>query len=156
MVVTRTKPKSKWLPFADPRRLLFCLSAGLLIAASFTVATGPKKGEFPTSQILPVAQISGRNWRYDLNFPVYNYSAIQKLIQCESQGLNIARADSNSQTSWGILQFNGTSTWKEMEHRFNFYGDPRNPPEAIHMADIMISHGLVARWSCARSIGLSK
>ena len=53
--------------------------------------------------------------------------------------------------SWGILQFNGTSTWNEMERRFNFYGDPKSPPDAIHMADMMISSGLIGRWTCARS-----
>ena len=105
---------------------------------------------------IPVAQVAGKNWRYDLSFPVHNPSTIEQLIQCESQGQNISRMDSNGQLSQGILQFNGTSTWNEMEHRFDFYGDPRNPTAAIHMADMMISDGLVGRWTCARSLGLTK
>ena len=43
-----------------------------------------------------------------------------------------------------------------MEARFNFHGDPKNPAEAIHMADMMISHGLIGRWGCAHSLGLTK
>lgn len=104
----------------------------------------------------PIAEVSGKNWRYDLSFPVRNLSTVEQLIQCESQGQNISRIDSNGQVSRGILQFNGTSTWNEMEHRFDFYGDPRNPTAAIHMADMMISSGLVGRWACARSLGLTK
>lgn len=104
----------------------------------------------------PVAEVSGKNWRYDLGIPVRNPSTIEQLIQCESQGQNISRIDSNGQLSQGILQFNGTSTWNEMEHRFDFYGDPRNPTAAIHMADMMISSGLLGRWTCAHSLGLTK
>jgi hypothetical protein len=105
---------------------------------------------------MPVAEVSGKNWRYDLSFPVRNLSTVEQLIECESQGQNISRVDTNGQVSQGILQFNGTSTWNEMEHRFDFYGDPRNPTAAIHMADMMISSGLVGRWTCARSLGLTK
>ncbi len=140
----------------DPRRLLVYLSSSLLLTAGIALTIGPQKEAPALRKFMPVAQISGTNWRYDLNFPVRNHAAIARLIECESQGLNISRADSNGQTSWGILQFNGTSTWQEMERRFHFYGDPRNPSEAIHMADMMISSGLAARWSCARSLGLSK
>jgi hypothetical protein len=32
-----------------------------------------------------------------------------------------------------------------MEQRFNFHGNPQNPPEAIHMADMMISSGPIGR-----------
>jgi hypothetical protein len=108
------------------------------------------------SKTIPVAEVSGKDWHYDVTFPVYNSSSLERLIQCESQGRNISRTDSNGQISWGILQFNGTSTWNEMEQRFNFYGDPRNPSDAIHMADMMISGGLIRRWACARSLGLTK
>ncbi len=108
----------------------------------------------PQPPAAPIARITGKGWAYDLAFPVYNAATIARLIQCESQGLNVGRPDSNGQISWGVLQFNGTSTWQEMERRFHFYGDPRNPPEAIHMADLMISNGLLGRWSCARTLGL--
>lgn len=104
--------------------------------------------------VTPIARIAGKGWAYDLAFPVYNAATIARLIECESQGLNIGRPDSNGQMSWGVLQFNGTSTWQEMERRFHFYGDPRNPAQAIHMADMMISNGLLGRWSCARTLGM--
>jgi hypothetical protein len=103
-----------------------------------------------------VAEVSGKNWHYDLNFPVQNSSILGRLIQCESQGRNVSRPDSNGQISRGILQFNGTTTWNEMEQRFNYHGDPTNPAEAIHMADMMISNGLIGRWSCARTLRLTK
>ena len=102
------------------------------------------------------APLSGKTWHYDVSFPVHNAAIIARLIECESKGQNDGRPDSNGQMSWGILQFNGTSTWHEMERRFHFYGDPRNPPDAIHMADMMISSGMVGRWSCARSLGITK
>jgi hypothetical protein len=137
------------------REWLLCLSVMALAAAIATIDRSQHAAHSP-SGFMPITQIAGKNWRYELNFPVYNPSTIQKLIDCESQGLNIGRPDSNGQMSWGILQFNGTSTWQEMERRFHFYGDPRNPPEAIHMADMMISSGLIGRWTCARSLGLAK
>ena len=129
----------------DGRRSLLYLAIALLIVVMV-----------PHPKATPVAEVSGKNWHYDLNFPVHNPSTLGRLIQCESQGQNISRTDSNGQMSRGILQFNGTSTWNEMEQRFNFYGDPRNPPDAIHMADMMISSGLIGRWGCARSLGLTK
>ena len=146
------QPLAKWAPWSrvlqgvvDVRRSLLYLAIASLIVV---IVHRPKA--------IPVAEVSGKNWHYDLSFPVYNSSTLERLIQCESQGLNISRTDSNGQMSWGILQFNGTSTWNEMEQRFNFYGDPRNPPDAIHMADMMISSGLIGRWACARSLGLTK
>lgn len=136
----------------DARRSLLYLASGLLIVVMVhrpvRVISAPKN--------MPVAEVLGKNWRYDLSFPVHNLSIVEQLIQCESQGQNISRVDSNGQLSRGILQFNGVSTWNEMEHRFDFYGDPGNPPEAIHMADMMISNGFVGRWTCARSLGLTK
>lgn len=98
----------------------------------------------------PLTLISGHSWAYTLPFPVHNKTTIEKLIQCESRGVNIGRPDSNGLVSWGILQFNGTSTWTEMERRFSFYGSPLAPADAIHMTDMMISAGLLGRWSCAR------
>ena len=40
-----------------------------------------------------------------------------------------------------LLQFNGTSTSAAMERRFDFYGSPMMPRDAIGMADLMISAG---------------
>jgi hypothetical protein len=138
---------------ADVRRSLLYLAMAPLIVV---IVHCPTRVISAPSKAIPVAEVSGKNWHYDLDFPVHNSSTIERLIQCESQGLNISHIDSNGQMSWGILQFNGTSTWNEMEQRFDFHGDPRNPPEAIHMADMMISGGLIGRWTCARSLGLTK
>jgi hypothetical protein len=136
----------------DVRRSLLYLA----IASLIVVSVHRPRVMSVSSNAIPVAEVSGKNWRYDLNFAVYNSSTLERLIECESQGRNVSRTDSNGQMSWGILQFNGSSTWNEMEQRFNFYGDPRNPPDAIHMADMMISRGLIGRWACARSLGLTK
>src|SRR5579862_31977 len=137
----------------DARRSLLYLAIALLL---LVMIHRPVDVVTVSGNPLPVAEVSGKNWRYDLSFRVNNLLTVEKLIQCESQGQNISRVDSNGKISRGILQFNGTSTWNEMEQRFNFYGDPGNPPQAIHMADMMISNGLVGRWTCARSLGLTK
>lgn len=137
----------------DARRSLLYLAIAALIVV---MIHRPVEIISARGNTLPVAEVSGKNWRYDLSFPVQNRSVVEQLIQCESQGQNISRVDTNGQLSRGILQFNGTSTWNEMEHRFDFYGDPRNPSQAIHMADMMISNGLIGRWTCARSLGLTK
>ena len=137
----------------DIRRLLLYVAIASII---IVIVHRPITAISASIKDIPVTELSGRNWRYELSFPVDNSVTLERLIQCESQGLNTSRTDSNGQTSWGVLQFNGTSTWKEMERRFNFYGDPRNPPEAIHMADMMISSGLIGRWACGRSIGLTE
>jgi hypothetical protein len=93
--------------------------------------------------------------------PIKNAAIIEKLIQCESQGVNVSRPDSNNLISDGILQFNrgasdvlGTGTWADMSTRFHIYGSPINPPDAIRMADAMISNGFLGRWTCARILGL--
>jgi hypothetical protein len=134
------------------------LSCGFLVAVCFWVFTMDHSQPVPPPQLPPgpIARIAGKNWAYDLAFPVNNAATIGRLIECESQGLNIGRPDSNGQMSWGVLQFNGTSTWREMEQRFHFRGDPRNPQQAIHMADLMISNGLLGRWSCAHTLGMVK
>jgi hypothetical protein len=138
-----------------------CLEVGALcallgIAALVAVLRHrPAKVASVPGEAAPLGKVSGKNWRYELSFPVYNSSKLGSLIQCESQGLNISSIDSQGQMHQGILQFDGR-TWNEMEQRFDFHGDPRNPAEAIHMADMMISSGLIARWTCARSLGLAK
>jgi len=96
----------------------------------------------------PQTVISDHGWAYTVPFQVENTSTIARLIQCESQGVNIARPDSNHKISWGVLQFNGTSTWQEAERRFGYHGSPMIPGEAIHMADMMISAGMGHRWTC--------
>jgi len=65
------------------------------------------------------------------------------------------RPDSNGVPSFGVLQFNGTSTWDEAEARFGFRGSPLIPADAIRMADLMISAGMGERWTCWRIAGLA-
>jgi hypothetical protein len=125
---------------------------GKVVQVSGKAAGPPGK---PVPAPAPVAVISGKNWRYELDFPVRNSATLRKLIQCESKGRNISHTDSNGRTYLGILQFD-RATWNAMEARFNFHGDPTNPAEAIHMADMMISGGLIGRWGCARSLELTK
>ena len=103
----------------------------------------------------PAATIlSGKDWSYTVPFPVHNKTLIERLIGCESQGQNIARPDSNGLTSWGILQFNGTSTWADMSRQSGINGGPLDPTASIQMADWMIQNGYLHRWSCARILGL--
>jgi hypothetical protein len=102
----------------------------------------------------PQTQLQGQGWAYTVPFPVHNVEKIEKLIQCESQGVNIARPDSNHKISWGVLQFNGTSTWEEAERQFDFTGSPMIPADAIHMADMMIDAGMGHRWTCWKIQGL--
>jgi hypothetical protein len=145
-------------PSCSHMRLRGLLLCGLFFTLCFWILTLDLSEPTPLPQLPrgPVARIAGKDWAYDLAFPVNNAATIARLIECESQGLNIGRPDSNGQISWGILQFNGTSTWSEMERRFHFHGDPRHPQEAIHMADLMISNGLLGRWSCAHTLGMVK
>jgi hypothetical protein len=89
-------------------------------------------------------------------FPVKNKEIIEKLISCESEGVNIASADSDGNINWGILQFNGTTTWQEMETRFNLRGSPMIPADAIRLADAMISAGFLGKWTCAHLLDLVK
>ena len=139
------------------RRVAVGVFCALLALASLAILLGrrPAKVVPVPSKAVPVAEVSGKNWHYELSFPVSNSSTLRRLIQCESQGQNISHVDSRGQLYLGILQFNG-ATWNEMEQRFNFHGNPQNPPEAIHMADRMISNGLIGRWGCAHTLGLTK
>jgi hypothetical protein len=139
----------------EMRKPLICFVLSFLIALVVRIHSGTRVVS-DSGTTAHAVRIWGKRWHFDVDFPVSNPLVLKKLIDCESQGLNISRPDSNGQVSWGVLQFNGTSTWNEMERRFHFYGDPRNPPEAIHMADMMISNGFVGRWTCARSLGLVK
>lgn len=128
-----------------------CLSLVILASTAFRpthYAVQPPK--------TPQTVISGHGWAYTVPYQVNNASTIEKLIQCESQGVNIARPDSNHKISWGVLQFNGTSTWQEAERQFDYYGSPMIPGDAIHMADMMISNGELGRWTCAHILHLAR
>jgi hypothetical protein len=123
-------------------------AARLIPAATITIRP-------PKSSVQSI--ISGRNWAYTVPFEVNHIIDINKLVQCESQGVNISRPDSNGLISDGILQFNrgpsdvlGSGAWQNMEQKFDFYGSPINPSDAIHMAGLMISAGFLRRWTYAR------
>ena len=82
-------------------------------------------------------------------------SILRQLIKCESQNQNVARMDSNHQISFGILQFNGTSTWADFAPRAGvIHSTPMNPMSAIKVADWMVSNGFLGRWTCARILNL--
>jgi hypothetical protein len=108
-------------------------------------------------QVILSGKAGHRPWSYTVDFAVQNTVSLETLISCESQGVNVSRPDSNDPVSDGILQFNrgasnviGTGTWADMEKKFDFYGNPIEPADAIHLAGLMISNGFLARWSCAR------
>jgi hypothetical protein len=137
----------------------------LLLPYSLVTLVLPSAASLIPSRVIAISapqtpvqsEISGSNWHYDVPFPVEHIVDINKLIQCESQGVNVSRPDSNGLISDGILQFNrgpsdvlGSGTWTDMEQRFGFYGSPIVPQDAIRMADMMIGAGLIGRWTCAR------
>lgn len=75
-------------------------------------------------------------------FEVKNTADIEKLIQCESQGVNISRPDSDGIYSDGILQFHRgpldtmqSSTWEDFSKSSGIVGSPIVPADAIKMAD---------------------
>lgn len=127
------------------KNLLYALS---LLSASLTATYHVHPPQ------TPYTVISGRGWAYTVPFEVHNTSTIERLIQCESQGVNIARPDSNGLLSYGILQFNGTSTWSDFSAKSGIMGSPMYPADAIRMADWAIDHGFLARWSCAKILHL--
>lgn len=106
--------------------------------------------------------ISGPQWSYTVPFPVRNKTTVEKLIQCESRGMNISRPDDDGIMSDGILQFHrGTTgtlaggTWEDFSRVSGITGSPKNPTDAIRMTDWAISHGLGPRWGCWRLQHLS-
>jgi Transglycosylase-like domain len=133
-----------------PLGIICALLATVSLVVALFVHRQTKAVAVPSTPA-PVTRVSGKDWLYEVNFPIHNPAVLERLIQCESKGLNVSRTDSSGQMYSGVLQFN-SATWKEMEQRFDFHGDPRNPSEAIHMADMMISGGLIGRWTCARSL----
>lgn len=109
----------------------------------------------------PETAISGHGWAYTVPFPVHNVQTIEKLIQCESQGANVSRPDSDGIISDGILQFHRgplntmqSSTWELFSKASGITGSPLYPADAIHMADWAISHGLLDHWTCAHILRL--
>ena len=107
--------------------------------------------------------ISGPRWGYALPFAVKNKAIIEKLIQCESRGMNVSRPDSDGIMSDGILQFHrgptdtlAGGTWEDFSQASGITGSPKNPADAIKkMTDWAISHGLGPHWTCWRLQKLS-
>jgi hypothetical protein len=103
--------------------------------------------------------ISGPRWGYSLPFAVKNKATIEKLIQCESGGMNVSRPDSDGIISDGILQFHrgpadtmAGGTWEDFSQASGIRGSPKNPADAIRMTDWAISHGLGPHWTCWRKL----
>lgn len=121
--------------------------AGRLIPDRQTVV---QPSDSPAATIL-----SGKGWSYTVPFSVHNKTLIERLIQCESQGVNISRPDSDKIYSDGILQFHrgpldtlASSTWESFSRASGITGSPIFPADAIRMTDWAISHGLGPHWTC--------
>jgi hypothetical protein len=106
--------------------------------------------------------VSGPRWGYALPFPVKHKATIEKLIQCESRGMNVSVPDSDGIISDGILQFHrgpadtmAGGTWEDFSRASGIRGSPKNPADAIKMTDWAIGHGLGPHWTCWRSQKLS-
>jgi hypothetical protein len=109
----------------------------------------------------PQTVISGHGWSYTVPFVVKNKEAIEKLIQCESSGVNISRVDSGRIFSDGILQFHRgplntmvSSTWESFSKASHISGSPIVPADAIKMTDWALSHNLGSHWTCYRKLHL--
>lgn len=119
--------------------------------------------ESAAMQPMPLATfVSGPQWAYEVPFAVQNKAIIEKLIQCESGGVNISRPDSDGIMSDGILQFHrgpadtlAGGTWEDFSQASGITGSPRDPADAIRMTDWAISHGLGPHWTCWRLQKLS-
>ena len=126
-----------------------------------TVLARPGEGTAPAKTFLETV-ISGPQWSYAVPFAVKNKTTIEKLIQCESRGMNISRPDDDGIMSDGILQFHrgptdtmAGGTWEDFSRASGIIGSPKNPTDAIRMTDWAISHGLGPHWGCWRLQNLS-
>jgi hypothetical protein len=127
---------------------------------SLTALFLPILSQSANSLILPPiaspSSLQGHGWQYTLDFRPENPEKLVKLIQCESQGVNVSRPDSDGIFSDGILQFHrasknsliGSGTWAWMEKLSGLRGSPIIPADAIRMTDWAISHGLGPHWTC--------
>jgi len=116
------------------------------------------------AQTPSLTNLSNGNWTYTVPFEVHNPAEIEKLIQCESKGVNVSEPDSDGIFSDGILQYHraskhspiGSGTWAWMEKLSGLKGSPVFPADAIHMTDWAIDHDLIGQWSCAHILHLVK
>jgi hypothetical protein len=143
-------------------KLLYLLFLSLpFVTLIQTVLARPD--ESSVTQPIPLETfLSGPRWGYSLPFAVKNTATIEKLIQCESRGMNVSRPDSDGIMSDGILQFHrgpadtmAGGTWEDFSQTSGIRGSPKNPADAIRMTDWAISHGLGPHWTCWRLQKLS-
>jgi hypothetical protein len=145
--------------FDRPFYLLFLFLP--LVTLMQTVVARPG-GRLFASKISSETIISGPQWSYTVPFEVRNKATIEKLIQCESRGVNLSRPDDDGIMSDGILQFHrgptdsmAGGTWEDFSRASGITGSPKNPADAIRMTDWAISHGFGPRWACWRLQNLS-
>ena len=157
-----SKPKQEERSTPIIEKLLYLLFCSLpFITLIQTVLARPE--EYTVTRRRPLETfISGPQWAYTVPFAVKNKATIEKLIQCESRGMNISRPDSDGITSDGILQFHrgpadtlAGSTWEDFSQASGIAGSPKDPADAIRMTDWAISHGLGPHWTCWRLQKLS-
>jgi hypothetical protein len=127
------------------------IAKGQSLIPTSTVLVFPPRN--PVQTILS-GTVGHRMWAYIVPFAVHNSATIEALITCESSGVNISRPDSNGLISWGVLQYNGTSTWADFSRVSGLSGSPINPPDAIRLRDWAIDHGFLGRWTCAKILHL--
>lgn len=80
---------------------------------------------------------------------------IEELIECESNGKNVAVIDSNGEYSYGILQFQG-KTWSWMSEESGITGSPMDEADAVRMAVWAVNRGYGSHWTCWYIMGLDK
>src|ERR1035441_8723838 len=131
---------------------LFCLSKAP--AAQYSIIPKVEAENAPRAISAPLWTHYSQAQIDKLTSGTFHPYILRTLIKCESQNTNIARIDSNGAMGWGLLQFNGTSTWNQYAPQANVTGSPMNPKDAIKVADYMISIGQLHRWTCARLTGL--
>ena len=145
--------------FDRPFYLLFLFLP--FVTLILTVLARP--GEYAVAPTMPLETfVSGPQWTYTVRFAVKNKAIIEKLIQCESRGMNISQPDADGIMSDGILQFHrgptdgmAGGTWEDFSQASGIMGSPKNPADAIRMTDWAISHGFGPRWTCWRLQNLS-
>ena len=143
-------------------RLFYLLFLSLPFITLIQTVLARPGGYTVTPQVPLETLISGPHWAYTVPFAVKNKATIEKLIQCESRGMNISRPDTDGITSDGILQFHrgpadtlSRGTWEDFSQASGITGSPKDPADAIKMTDWAISHGLGPHWTCWRLEKLS-
>ena len=111
------------------------------------VASTPKSPA--TASTEPPARVYTQAEIDEMTARTFHPYILRTLIKCESQNTNVARIDSNGVMSYGLLQFNGSSTWNQFARPAGVSSTPMNPTSAIQVADYMISIGQLHRWTCA-------